>query len=72
MLKEFRKPDNLPVIEFMLLAGKSRQQIYKGVEIRRLFALSSGARGQRLPDSQFDPIRKNLNPVIPDRRPGCR
>jgi len=63
-LKEFRKPHNLPVIEFALLAGKSRQQIYKDVDMRRLLALSIGARGQRIPDWQLDPIKKNLTQAL--------
>ena len=68
-LKEFRKPHNLPVIEFALLAGKSRQQIYKDVEMRRLLALSIGARGQRIPDWQLDPVRKNLTQTLLERAP---
>lgn len=60
MLEEFRKPHNLPVVKFAELAGKSRQQIYKDVEMKRLLALSIGARGQRIPDWQLDPIKKQL------------
>jgi len=60
MLKEFRKPHNLPVTDFAQLAGKSRQQIYKDVELRRLLVLSIGARGQRIPDWQLDATRKKL------------
>jgi hypothetical protein len=64
MLTEFRKPHNLPVTDFSLLAGKSRQQIYKDVEMRRLLALSIGARGQRIPDWQLDVTRKNLTQAL--------
>ena len=64
MLKEFRKPHNLPVTDFSLLAGKSRQQIYKDVEMRRLLALSIGARGQRIPDWQLDVTRKKLTQAL--------
>ena len=70
MLKEFRKPHNLPVIEFALLAGKSRQQIYKDVDMRRLLALSIGARGQRVPDWQLDPVRKNLTHALLEKARG--
>lgn len=64
MLKEFRKPQNLPVARFALLAGKSRQQIYKDVEMRRLLALSIGARGQRIPDWQFGEAQKKLTQAL--------
>ncbi|MGA7180137.1 MAG: integrase [Thiobacillaceae bacterium] len=64
MLKEFRKPLNLPVADFAQLAGKSRQQIYKDVEMRRLLALSIGARGQRIPDWQLDETRKKLTQAL--------
>jgi hypothetical protein len=64
MLAEFRKPHNLPVTDFSLLAGKSRQQIYKDVEMRRLLALSIGARGQRIPDWQLDVTRKKLTQAL--------
>lgn len=64
MLKEFRQPGNLPVADFARLAGKSRQQIYKDVELRRLLALSIGARGQRIPDWQLDDIRRKLAQAV--------
>jgi hypothetical protein len=70
MLKEFRKPHNLPVAEFALLAGKSRQQIYKDVEMRRLLALSIGARGQRIPDWQLDETSKRLTQALLDKARG--
>lgn len=67
MLEEFRKPHNLPVVKFAELAGKSRQQIYKDVEMKRLLALSIGARGQRIPDWQLDPIKKQLTQSLMDK-----
>lgn len=60
MLKVFRQPHNLPDTEFAELAGKSRQQIYKDIEKRRLLALTIGTRGQRIPDWQLDETRKEL------------
>lgn len=60
LLKEFRQPHNVTVAQFAALAGKSRQQVYKDVGARRLLALSVGARGQRIPDWQFDEIKKKL------------
>ena len=67
LLQEFRKPQNLPVPQFALLAGKSRQQIYKDMEMQRLLALSIGARGQRIPDWQLDPVKKKLTQALLDR-----
>jgi hypothetical protein len=64
MLSEFRKPHNLSVAGFAALAGKSRQQIYKDVEARRLLALSIGARGQRIPDWQLDATRRKLTQAL--------
>lgn len=64
MLKAFRQSNNLPVTEFAELAGKSRQQIYKDIEKRRLLALSIGARGQRIPDWQLDETRKKLTQAL--------
>jgi hypothetical protein len=64
MLKAFRQPHNLPVTVFAQLAGKSRQQIYKDIEKRRLLALSIGARGQRIPDWQLDETRKKLTQAL--------
>jgi hypothetical protein len=67
MLKAFRQPHNLPVTNFAQLAGKSRQQIYKDVEKRRLLALSIGARGQRIPDWQLDETRKELTQKLMEK-----
>ena len=64
MLAEFRRPQNLSVSDFAQLAGKSRQQIYKDIEMRRLLALSIGARGQRIPDWQLDVTRKKLTQAL--------
>mgnify|MGYP000153173828 CR=1 FL=1 len=60
LLKEFRKPHNLTVVQFATLAGKSRQQIYKDISSRRLLAISVGARGQRIPDWQLEEIKQRL------------
>jgi hypothetical protein len=64
MLKEFTQPRNLPLAEFAKLANKSRQQIYKDIAAKRLLALSVGARGQRLPDWQLDPLQQQLTQAI--------
>jgi hypothetical protein len=70
MLAEFRRPHNLSVSDFAQLAGKSRQQIYKDVVMRRLLALSIGARGQRIPDWQLDETRKKLTQALLEKAHG--
>lgn len=64
MLSEFRKPHNLPVANFALLAGQSRQQIYRDIQMRRLLALSIGTREQRIPDWQLDGPSKKLTQAL--------
>jgi len=53
LLREFERPHNLPLVDFVRLAHKSRQQIYKDIAARRLLALDVGRRGQRIPDWQL-------------------
>lgn len=60
LLEAFDQPHNLPLIKFARLADKSRQQIYKDIDARRLLALNVGRRGQKLPDWQLDPIKQAL------------
>ena len=64
LLKEFRKPHNLTVTQFAVLAGKSRHQIYKCIKSKRLLALAIGARGHRIPDWQLDPSKKQLTQAL--------
>jgi len=64
MLEAFEQPHNLPLPDFARLANKSRQQIYKDIEARRLLALNVGRRGQRLPDWQLDPVKQRLTQVV--------
>lgn len=54
LLREFDRPHNLPLADFVRLAQKSRQQIYKDIAARRLLALDVGRRGQRIPDWQLE------------------
>lgn len=54
LLREFERPHNLPLADFVRLAHKSRQQIYKDIAARRLLALDVGRRGQRIPDWQLE------------------
>jgi len=64
VLEAFDQPHNLPLPDFARLANKSRQQIYKDIEARRLLALNVGPRGQRLPDWQFDPVTQRLTRIV--------
>ena len=64
LLEAFEQPHNLPLPEFARLAHKSRQQIYKDIEARRLLALNVGPRGQKLPDWQLDPVKQQLTQAV--------
>jgi hypothetical protein len=64
LLDTFDQPHNLPLPEFARLANKSRQQIYKDVDARRLLALNVGPRGQKLPDWQLDPVKQQLTQAV--------
>ncbi|MGQ0697478.1 MAG: integrase [Panacagrimonas sp.] len=64
LLEAFDQPHNLPLPEFAGLANKSRQQIYKDIEARRLLALNVGPRGQKLPDWQLDPVKQQLTQAV--------
>jgi hypothetical protein len=56
MLAIFEAPHNLPLAVFAKLAGKSRPQINREIEGRRLLSLAMGNRGQRIPDWQLNPV----------------
>lgn len=64
MLEVFDQPHNLPLPEFAGLANKSRQQIYKDIDARRLLALNVGPRRQKLPDWQLDPLKQRLTQAV--------
>ena len=64
VLEAFDQPHNLPLPDFARLANKSRQQIYKDIEARRLLALNVGPRGRRLPDWQLDPVKQQLTQIV--------
>lgn len=64
VLEAFDQPHNLPLPDFVRLANKSRQQIYKDIEARRLLALNVGPRGRRLPDWQLDPVKQRLTQAV--------
>ncbi|MEX5685367.1 integrase [Pseudomonas silesiensis] len=64
LLEAFDLPHNVPLSEFARLANKSRQQIYKDIESRRLLALNVGPRRQKLPDWQLDPVKQQLTQAV--------
>ncbi len=64
LLEAFDLPHNVPLSEFAQLAHKSRQQIYKDIEARRLLALNVGPRRQKLPDWQLDPVKQQLTQAV--------
>lgn len=64
MLREFERPHNLTLVDFVRLAHKSRQQIYKDIAARRLLALDVGRRGQRIPDWQLTPPGLQLTRAV--------
>jgi hypothetical protein len=64
LLESFGQAHNLPLPEFARLANKSRQQIYKDIDARRLLALNVGPRGQKLPDWQLDPMKQQLTQAV--------
>ena len=69
LLKILQRDDQLSVQDFARLAGKSRQQVYKDIQARRLLALRLGDRLQRLPDWQLDPLALALTRELLARAP---
>ncbi len=70
MLVIFEAPHNLPLAVFAKLAGKSRPQINREIEGRRLLSLAMGNRGQRIPDWQLDPVRQEFIQSVLQRAEG--
>ncbi len=70
MLAIFEAPHNLPLAVFAKLAGKSRPQINREIESRRLLSLAMGNRGQRIPDCQLDPVRQKFIQSVLQRAEG--
>ena len=70
MLEAYGRPHNLPLPEFARLENKVRQQIYKGIDARRLLALNVGPRGRKLPDWQLDPVKHRLTQTVLQSVPG--
>jgi integrase len=70
MLGIFEAPHNLPLGVFAKLAGKSRPQINREIEGRRLLSLTMGNRGTRIPDWQLDPVRQQFTHIVLERAEG--
>ena len=70
MLAIFEASRNLPLAVFAKLAGKSRPQINREIEGRRLLSLTMGNRGQRIPDWQLDPLRQRFTHIVLERTEG--
>ncbi len=64
MLEAYEDPQNLPVITFAKLAGKSRDQVNRDIKARRLLTIAMGNRGQRIPDWQLDGLRHQLTVAV--------
>lgn len=62
--ESFSQPHNLTLPEFARLADKSRQQIHRDIDARRLLALSVGPSSQKLPDWQLDPVKRQLTQTV--------
>lgn len=70
MLATFEAPHNLPLPVFAKLAGKSRHQINREIQARRLLSLTLGNRGHRIPDWQLDPVRHQFTREVLDQAVG--
>lgn len=57
-------PHNLSVADYALLAGKSRRWITHEVTAGNLLSIGLGNRGQRLPDWQLDPLKRQLTQTV--------
>lgn len=64
LMEEYKRPENLHLVEYAELAGKSRQQIYKDIAHRRLLALNIGRIGQRVPSWQLDENVRRLTQAV--------
>ncbi|PHY81661.1 integrase (plasmid) [Serratia marcescens] len=63
-LELYEASQNLPVVAFAKLAGKSRDQVNRDIKAGRLLTLAMGNRGQRIPDWQLDPLCRELTSLV--------
>lgn len=64
LLDILESPHNLSVAEYAKLAGKSRRWITYEITAGNLLSISLGNRGQRVPDWQLDPLKRQLVQTI--------
>lgn len=64
LLDILEAPHNLPVAEYAKLSGKSRRWITYEIQVGNLLSISLGNRGQRVPDWQLDPLKRQLVQVV--------
>jgi hypothetical protein len=64
LLAALDHPHNLPLRDFIRLAGKSPQQVDEDIEARRLLALSVGRGERKLPDWQLDSVKQQLTETV--------
>jgi hypothetical protein len=69
MLAIFESPHNLPLLVYAKLAGKSRDQVNRDIQKRRLLSLPFGNRGHRIPEWQLDPVQLQLTQALLERMP---
>lgn len=60
LLDILEAPHNLSVADYGKLAGKSRRWITYEITAGNLLSISLGNRGQRVPDWQLDPLKRQL------------
>jgi len=56
----FEASHNLSVADYAKLVGKSRRAVSYDIQAGKLLALHLGNRGQRVPDWQLDPLKRQL------------
>jgi len=60
LLDMFEAAHNLPVADYAKLVGKSRRAVGYDIQAGKLLSLHLGNRGQRVPDWQLDPLKRQL------------
>lgn len=69
LLDILEAPHNLSVADYAKLAGKSRRWITYELTAGNLLSISLGNRGQRVPDWQLDPVKRQLVQAILKQTP---
>ncbi|HCF1528809.1 TPA: tyrosine-type recombinase/integrase [Pseudomonas aeruginosa] len=64
LLDILEAPHNVSVADYGKLAGKSRRWITYEITAGNLLSISLGNRGQRVPDWQLDPLKRQLTQAV--------